>query len=44
MVTSAMFVPGRKDELLKPGLVLEVTQEIPSVLLRITHVFSRVTM
>lgn len=42
MVTSAMFVPGRKDEPLKPGLVLEVTQELPSVLLRITHVFSRV--
>lgn len=42
MVASAMFVPGHNDEPLKPGLVLEVTQERPSVLLRITHVFSRV--
>lgn len=41
MVASALFVPGRKDEPLKPGLVLEVTQELPSVLLRITHVFNR---
>jgi hypothetical protein len=40
MVTATIFVPGRKDEPLKPGLVLEVAQTSPSVLLRITHVFS----
>ena len=38
-MTSYKFTLGRKEEPLKPGLVLQVAQDVAPALFRITHVF-----